>query len=121
MASARRAVELAVQSCAAEFEVRWQALHGNERRVAVAIANEIAPQGTRAQRATGLAGYGAAQRAVQGVKASGIAAIRDERLTITDPLLAEWLRHRHAAAPPEPDWSARRREVARQAARGIER
>jgi hypothetical protein len=121
VASARRAVELAAQSCAAEFEVRWQGLHGNERRVAVAIANEIAPQGTRAQRATGLAGYGAAQRAVQGVKASGIAENRNGRMTLTDPLFAEWLRNRHPAVTSEPDWSARRREAARQVARGIER
>jgi uncharacterized protein len=121
VASARMAIELAVQQIAPEFEVRWQALHGNERRVAVAIANEIAPQGTRAQRATGLAGYGAAQRAVQGVKASGIAELRDERMTLTDPLFAEWLRQRHAALPPEPDWGARRREAARHVGRGIGR
>lgn len=121
VASARMAIALAVQRCAPEFEVRWQGLHSNERRVAVAIANEIAPQGTRAQRATGLAGYGAAQRAVQGVKASGLAEVRDERMILTDPLFAEWLRQRHGASPPEPDWGARRREVSRESDRGIER
>ena len=121
VASARMAIALAVQRCAPEFEVRWQGLHSNERRVAVAIANEIAPQGTRAQRATGLAGYGAAQRAVQGVKASGLAEVRDERMILTDPLFAEWLRQRHGASPPEPDWGARRREASREFDRGIER
>jgi uncharacterized protein len=121
VASARTAIELAVHRCAAEFEVRWQGLHGNERRVAVAIANEIAPQGTRAQRATGLAGYGAAQRAVQGVKASGVAEVRGERMMLTDPLFAEWLRQRHGALPPEPDWGGRRREAAREFDRGMER
>ena len=121
VASARMAIELAVHRCAPEFEVRWQGLHSNERRVAVAIANEIAPQGTRAQRATGLAGYGAAQRAVQGVKASGVAEVRGERMMLTDPLFAEWLRQRHGALPPEPDWGGRRREAAREFDRGMER
>jgi hypothetical protein len=118
---ARRALELAVQRITPELETRWQALHGNERRVAVAIANEIAPQGTRAQREVGLAGYGAAQRAVQGVKASGIAEVRDDVVTLTDPLFAEWLRQRHAAPIPQPDWGTRRLEAMRDLDRGIER
>jgi hypothetical protein len=87
---AHRALELAVQRSAPELETRWQALRGNERRVAVTIANEIAPQGTRVQREVGLAGHGAAQRAVR-VKASEIAEVRDDVGTLTDPLFAEWL------------------------------
>ncbi len=70
VSSARMAIELALRRCAPELQVRWNGLHSNERRVAVAIANEIAPQGTRAQRVTGLAGPGAAQRALQGIKTS---------------------------------------------------
>lgn len=109
VASARMAIEQALVRCAPELDLRWQALHGNERRVAVAIANEIAPQGTRAQRATGLAGFGAAQRALQGIQTSGVAHVRDERVTLTDPLFAEWLRRRYSQIPPEPDWQALRR------------
>ena len=88
-----------------EFEVRWQALlHANERRVAVAIANEIAPQGTRAQRASGLDGSGAAQRAERPVKASGFAELRDARITLTDPLFARSLYSlRRLRAPGLPD------------------
>jgi uncharacterized protein len=111
VATARAAIEQALTRCEAEFEVRWSALHGNERRVAVAIANEIAPQGTRAQRATGLAGPGAAQRALQGLKASGVARARQDGTTLTDPLFAEWLRRRHSQAPVEPDWQALRRRA----------
>jgi hypothetical protein len=110
VATARAAIEQALTLCAAEFDLRWNALHGNERRVAVAIANEIAPQGTRAQRATGLASFGAAQRALQGIKASGVAQVRDERTTLTDPLFAEWLRRRYSQAPAEPDWQALRQQ-----------
>jgi hypothetical protein len=110
IATARAAIEQALARCAPEFDVRWNALHGNERRVAVAIANEIAPQGTRAQRATGLASFGAAQRALQGVKASGVAQVRDERTTLTDPLFAEWLRRRYSRGLVEPDWQALRQQ-----------
>jgi hypothetical protein len=110
VATARAAIEQALARCAPEFDVRWNALHGNERRVAVAIANDIAPQGTRAQRATGLASFGAAQRALQGIKASGVAQVRDERTTLTDPLFAEWLRRRYSQAPAEPNWQALRQQ-----------
>jgi hypothetical protein len=106
---ARVALETACRRLGPEFAVRWHALHGNERRVAVALANEMAPQGTVAQRATGLAGPGAAQRALQGVKSSGVAEVRDGKTVLTDPLFAEWLRARHSFAPPEPDWLALRR------------
>lgn len=109
IAMARAAIDNALLRCGPEFEVRWNALHGNERRVAVAIANGIAPQGTRAQRATGLASFSAAQRALQGIKAAGVTRPDDDQLTLTDPLFAEWLRRRHPQAPPEPDWQAIRR------------
>ncbi len=108
VASARMAIELALRRSAPELQMRWNGLHSNERRVAVAIANEIAPQGTRAQRATGLAGPGAAQRALQGIKTSGVAQMRDERVTLTDPLFAEWLRRQYSQIPVEPDWQTLR-------------
>ncbi len=108
---ARMAINNALTRCAPEFEIRWNALHGNERRVAVAIANGIAPQGTRAQRATGLASVSAAQRALQGVKASGVARVDGDKTTLSDPLFAEWLRRRYPQAPPEPDWQALRRRA----------
>lgn len=111
VASARMAIELALRRCAPELQMRWNGLHSNERRVTVAIANEIAPQGTRAQRATGLAGPGAAQRALQGIKTSGVAQVRDERVTLTDPLLAEWLRRQYSQIPVEPDWQTLRRRA----------
>ncbi len=111
VASARMAIELALRRCAPELQMRWNGLHSNERRVAVAIANEIAPQGTRAQRATGLAGPGAAQRALQGIKTSGVAQMTDERVTLTDPLFAEWLRRQYSQIPVEPDWQALRRRA----------
>jgi hypothetical protein len=107
--SARLAINEALKRIAPELEIRWQALHSNERRVAVAIANGLPPQGTRAQRATGLAGFGAAQRAVQGIKSSGVAQMRDDRVTLTDPLFAEWLRRRYPQAAPEPGYTALRR------------
>ena len=105
---ARIAINNALTRCAPEFEIRWDALHGNERRVAVAIANGIAPQGTRAQRATGLASVSAAQRALQGVKASGVARADGDQTTLTDPLFAEWLRRRYPQTPAEPGWQALR-------------
>jgi len=121
VASARMAIQLVLRRCAPELQVRWNALHSNERRVAVAIANEIAPQGTRAQRATGLAGPGAAQRALQGIKSSGVAQMRDERVTLTDPLFAEWLRRQYSQIPVEPDWQTlrRRAELRRGITRGM--
>ncbi len=106
---ARLAINNALERIAPELEIRWQALHSNERRVAVAIASDLAPQGTKAQRATGLAGFGAAQRALQGVKASGVARTDGDQTTLTDPLFAEWLRRRYEHVPPEPDWQALRR------------
>jgi hypothetical protein len=114
--AARAAIDQALSRCTPEFETRWATLHGNERRVAVAIANDIAPQGTRAQRATGLASFGAAQRALHGIRASGVAETRDDRTVLTDSLFAEWLRRRHAQTPIEPDWQALR--SATQARRG---
>ncbi len=111
VATARMAIEQSLARCGPEFDVRWNALHGNERRVAVAIANDIAPQGTRAQRATGLASFGAAQRALQGIKSSGVAQTRGEHTTLTDPLFAEWLRRRYSQIPLEPDWQALRRRA----------
>lgn len=109
VADARTATEQAVLRCTPEFEVRWQSLHANERRVAVALARDIAPQGTRAQRATGLAGYGAAQRALQGLKAGGVARVDGERTALSDPLFAEWLRQRYERTPLEPGAAALRR------------
>jgi hypothetical protein len=111
IAMARAAIHNALLRCTPEFEVRWNALHSNERRVAVAIASGIAPQGTRAQRATGLASFGAAQRALQGVKASGVARTDGDQTTLTDPLFAEWLRRRYQQVPPEPNWQALRRRA----------
>ncbi|MGI8863747.1 MAG: hypothetical protein ACR2JH_04995 [Solirubrobacteraceae bacterium] len=111
VASARMAIDLTLRRCTPEFNVRWNNLHSNERRVAVAIANEIAPQGTRAQRATGLSGAGAAQRALQGIKTSGVAQMRGEQVTLTDPLFAEWLRRRYSQIPVEPDWQTLRRQA----------
>jgi len=116
--AAHEALERALARCTPEFETRWEALHGNERRVAVAIASDLAPQGTRAQRATGLAGFGAAQRALQGITSSGVARQRDDRVTLTDPLFAEWLRRRYVQFPAEPDWQAMRQ---RERERGMER
>ena len=110
---AQIAINRALARTAPEFELRWNALHGNERRVAVAIANGIAPQGTRAQRATGLASVSAAQRALQGVKASGVAKTDGDQTTLTDPLFAEWLRRRYPQAPPEPGWQALRQRAER--------
>jgi hypothetical protein len=110
IAMARTAIDNALIRCGPEFEVGWTALHSNERRVAVAIANGIAPQGTRAQRATGLASFSAAQRGLQGVKSSGVARSDGDQTTLTDPLFAEWLRRRYAQVPPEPDWQAVRRQ-----------
>ncbi len=115
--TARMAISNALRASAGELEARWQSLHSNERRVAVAIARDLAPQGTRAQRATGLAGFGAAQRAVQGVKSSGIAEQRGDGMVLIDPLFAEWLRMRYQSLAAEPDWLSLRR----QAERGIER
>lgn len=108
---ARMAINNAMTRCAPEFEIRWNALHSNERRVAVAIANGIAPQGTRAQRATGLASVSAAQRALQGIKTSGVARTEGDQTTLTDPLFAEWLRRRYPQGPVEPDWQALRRRA----------
>ncbi len=89
IATARAAIDNALIRCAPELDVRWNALYANERGVAVAFANGIAPQGTRAQRATGLASFGAAQRALQGLKASGVARTVGEQTILTDPLFAE--------------------------------
>lgn len=131
IAEARRAIERALVRCTPEFEVRWQALHGNERRVAVAIASGLAPQGTIAQREVGLVGFGAAQRAVRGVEARGVAEAREERMTLTDPLFAEWLRTRYvdvrgpgreweeAVRGPGRELGSFRREPERE--RGVER
>jgi hypothetical protein len=47
---------------------------------------------------------------LQGIKASGVAQVRDERTTLTDPLFAEWLRRRYSQAPAEPDWQALRQQ-----------
>ncbi|HTU62456.1 MAG TPA: hypothetical protein VMF89_28545 [Polyangiales bacterium] len=109
VAMARAAIDNALIRCSPEFEIGWNALHRNERRVAVAIANGIAPQGTRAQRATGLASVSAAQRALQGVRNSGVASVEGDPTALTDPLFAEWLRRRYPQAPPEPGWQALRR------------
>jgi hypothetical protein len=98
VASTRVAVTQTLTRLGGELNLRWQSLHTNERRVAVAIARDIAPQGTRAQRATGLASISAAQRAVQGIQNAGVAEQRGRQLTLTDPLFAEYLRRRHA--PP---------------------
>ncbi len=117
--SARAAQAAAIRQAASEFDLRWHALHGNERRVAVALAHDIAPQGTRAQRATGLAGFGAAQRAVQGVKSSGIADLRDNRLTLTDPLFAQWLRLRYSPGTVGQDWQSLRLERSQRLNRGM--
>jgi uncharacterized protein len=118
--TAREAIERALALSAPELEMRWQSLHSNERRVAVAIAQDLAPQGTRAQRVTGLAGYGAAQRALQGLKNSGAAKTDEQGTTLTDPLFAEWLRRRYQRAAPEPNWQALRRQRA-ELQRGITR
>jgi hypothetical protein len=118
---AHEAIQEAVRRSTPELEARFQALHGNERRVAVAIANGLAPQGTRAQREVGIAGFGAAQRAVRGLESRGVAELRDERMVLTDPLFAEWLRARNPQAPPEPDWSSVRRWRERDLTRGMER
>lgn len=88
--------------------------------MAVAIAQDLAPQGTRAQRVTGLAGYGAAQRAFQGLKSSGVARVQEQRTALTDPLFAEWLRRRYQQAVAEPNWQALRRQRA-ELQRGITR
>lgn len=118
---AREAIDQALARSTPEFEARWDALHGNERRVAVAIANGLAPQGTIAQREVGLAGFGAAQRAVRGIESRGVAEVRDDRMTLTDPLFAEWLRTRYpqirGPGGPGLDWGVFRRE----AERGMER
>jgi hypothetical protein len=118
---AREAIDQALGRSIPEFEARWEALHGNERRVVVAIANGLAPQGTIAQREVGLAGFGAAQRAVRGVKSRGVAEVRGERVTLTDPLFAEWLRVRYpqirGPGGPSHDWEMFRHE----AERGMER
>jgi hypothetical protein len=108
---ARMAINNALTRTAPEFEIRWSALHSNERRVAVAIANGIAPQGTRAQRATGLASVSAAQRALQGTRASGVVRTENDETTLTDPLFAEWLRRRYPQASAEPGWQALRRRA----------
>ncbi len=117
--SAKAAQLAAIRQAASEFDLRWHALHGNERRVAVALAHEIAPQGTRAQRATGLSGFGAAQRAVQGVKSSGVAQLRDDRLTLTDPLFAQWLRLRYSPGTVEQDWQSLRIQHSQRITRGM--
>jgi hypothetical protein len=119
--AAHEAIQEAVRRSTPELEARFQALHGNERRVAVAIANGLAPQGTRAQREVGLAGFGAAQRAVRGLESRGVAEMRGERMALTDPLFVEWLRARYPQAPPEPDWSSVRRWRERDLTRGMER
>ncbi len=111
VAMARAAIDNALIRCAPEFDVGWNSLHSNERRVVVAVATGIAPQGTRAQRATGLASFSAAQRALQGIKSSGVARVDGDQTTLTDPLFAEWLRRRYQQAPPEPDWQALRRRA----------
>ncbi|MGH3493641.1 MAG: hypothetical protein ACRDQ1_10440, partial [Sciscionella sp.] len=118
--TASAAIDRALALCTPELEVRWQSLHSNERRVAVAIAQDLAPQGTRAQRSTGLAGYGAAQRALQGLKASGVAGAQEQGVTLTDPLFGEWLRRRYQRVAPQPDWLALRRQRA-ELQRGITR
>lgn len=118
---AHEAIQEAARRSTPELEARFQALHGNERRVAVAIANGLAPQGTRAQREVGLAGFGAAQRAVRGVESRGVAEMRGDRMVLTDPLFAEWLRVRYPQGPPEPDWSSVRRWRERDLTRGMER
>ena len=117
--SARDAQFAAIRQAASEFDLRWHALHSNERRVAVALAHEIAPQGTRAQRATGLSGFGAAQRAVQGIKSSGVAQLRDEQLTLTDPLFAHWLRLRYSPGTVEQDWQSLRIQHSQRITRGM--
>lgn len=120
IANAQEAIDRALALCAPELELRWQSLHSNERRVAVAIAQDLAPQGTRAQRVTGLAGYGAAQRALQGLKGSGVARAREQGVVLSDPLFAEWLRRRYQQAAPEVNWQALRRQRA-ELQRGITR
>jgi hypothetical protein len=117
------AVDAALRFCTPEFESEWRALHGNERRVAVAIANELAPQGTRALRATGLAGFGAAQRALKGLQTRGTAHLgEDGSVTVTDPLFARWLAREHQLVAQEPDWRAlQHQRLERQRRRGLER
>ncbi len=117
--SARAALTAAMRTAAPEFDLRWQTLHSNERRIVVALAHDIAPQGTKAQRATGLAGFGAAQRAVQGVKSSGVAHVHGDRLQLTDPLFAQWLRLRYSPATVEQDWQALRIQHAQSITRGM--
>jgi hypothetical protein len=116
----REAIDEAVRRSTPEFEARWEALHGNERRVAVAIANGLAPQGTIAQREVGLAGFGAAQRAVRGIESRGVAAAGDGGMTLTDPLFAEWLRTRYPQirSPGGRDWGMPWREAERGYERG---
>jgi hypothetical protein len=120
IATAQEAIDRALALCTPELEVRWQSLHSNERRVAVALAQDLAPQGTRAQRVTGLAGYGAAQHALQGLKSSGVARTQERGTTLTDPLFAELLRRRYPRTAPELDWQALRRQHA-ELQRGITR
>jgi uncharacterized protein len=111
IATARVAIDNALVRCTPEFEIGWNALYANERRVAVALANGIAPYGPRAQRATGLAGAGAAQRAMQGIQSSGVVQGDGNQIRLTDPLFAEWLRRRYPQAPSEPGWEALRRRA----------
>jgi uncharacterized protein len=125
VAEAEAAVDAALRQCTPEFESGWRALHGNERRVAVAIANELAPQGTRALRATGLAGFGAAQRALKGLQTRDIAFARvDGSVGITDPLCAWWPHREHPLAAQEPDWRAlqsQRQRLELEQRRGLKR
>lgn len=90
----RGALDSALVDIEPELDAVWRGLAGNERRVAVALAAGLAPLGTRARRATGLASVSAAQRALEGLVAAGHAE-REPGPALVDPLFALWLRSRH--------------------------
>lgn len=98
---AQTALDRALVARRHELEAAQRGLTGNERRVMVAAAHGLAPTGTRAQRATGLATGSAGQKAVRSLLERGeLEALDDGRLIVVDPLSAIYLRANHPVRVP---------------------
>lgn len=95
-ARAAEAVDAALTDATPELDAVWRRLAGNERRVAAALAQGLAPTGPRARRATGLATGSAAHRALERLIAQGDAEQTPAGPALVDPLLSLWLAREHA-------------------------
>jgi len=90
---AAAAIASAIDDAVPEMEATWRSVAGNERRVIVALALGLAPFSKSAKERTGVASASAAQRALERLVESGL--VDPESRTLTDPLLAMWLRREH--------------------------